>query len=93
MATSKTKGKTAPKRKSGVSDVNNMATSKTKGKTAPKRKSGVSVAQQKAQSRIKRISDEATKIQKAGGKKTIPAKSVYKVNRATAVKQAARKLN
>jgi hypothetical protein len=77
--------------KQAINEIN-MKTSKTKGKTTPKRKTGVSVAQQKSQAKIRKISDEATKIQKAGGKKTIPAKSVYKVNRATAVKQAARKL-
>jgi hypothetical protein len=64
---------------------------KTTTKKATSRKKPTQ-GQALAQARIGRISDEATRIQKAGGKKTIPAKSVYKVNRADAVKQAAKKV-
>lgn len=75
-----------------------MAAKKTTGKAVPRKKGMTtrkvgkagSIAQQKSQARIRRISDEATRIQKKGGKKTIPAKSVFKVNRADAVKKAAK---
>ena len=70
----------------------NKPTARKKGATTPKKTKGVSVKQQKSQNYIKRVSDEATKIQKAGGKKTIPAKTVYSINRADAVKRAAKKV-
>lgn len=60
-----------------------MAKKKTTSKKTTSR------SQFEAQSRISRISKEATKIQEAGGKKTV-TKTVYKVNRADAVKKAAR---
>ena len=75
-----------------------MAAKKPTGKAVPRKKGMTtrkpskagSIAQQKAQARIRRISEEATRIQNQGGKKTIPAKSVFKVNRADAVKKAAK---
>ena len=88
----------AKKIKSQSKQNTDMAAKKPTGKAAPRkkgmttRKTGKvgSVAQQKSQARIRRISDEATRIQKQGGTKTIPAKSVFKVNRADAVKKAAK---
>lgn len=65
---------------------------KAKTKTKAKAKPTKSRSQYEAQAYIGRLSDEATRIQKAGGTKTIPAKSVYKVNRADAVKMAAKKI-
>lgn len=59
-------------------------------KISAKRKTAAKMTQSQAQNRIKRISDEATKIQKQGGTKTIPAKTVFKMNRADAVKKAAK---
>ena len=70
-----------------------MAKAKTTtAKKTVKKTPAKSRSQYEAQARIGRISNEATKIQQAGGKKTIPAKQVYKVNRADAVKQAAKKV-
>lgn len=76
-----------------ISKTKTMTKAKTTtAKKAVTKKPAKSRSQYEAQARIVRISNEATKIQQAGGKKTIPAKSVFKVNRADAVKQAAKKV-
>lgn len=54
-------------------------------------KSTTSRTQFEAQQYISRISKEATKIQQEGGKKTV-TKTVFKINRADAVKKAAKKV-
>lgn len=61
----------------------------TSKKSTSKKKSTTSRKQYEAQAYIGRLSDKATEIQKAGGTRTI-TKTVYKVNRADAVKKAAK---
>lgn len=46
------------------------------------------MANQAQKNYIKRLSDKATQIQQEGGKKTIPAKEVFKITRSQAVKKA-----
>lgn len=72
------------KKKTASKKVSPMKPRKMKPTKAKK------TTQAKAQNYIKRISDEATKIQKKGGTKTIPAKTVFKVKRSEAVKRAAK---
>lgn len=50
------------------------------------------MASQAQKEYIKKLSVRATQIQKSGGTKTVPAKTVFKMSRSEAVKKAAQQM-